>query len=116
MFTTPCGTTRFSRFLRNSFLRLEAFAAAAAGAPPGDAAASFGSFATLVSLLSFRALHLLTGVYVPAPTCEPRSSSLPPRPSADPCAYARWCGCAVREPANCGGDESRGTPEFQSGG
>jgi hypothetical protein len=28
-------------------LRFEAFAAAAAGAPPGAAAASFGSFATL---------------------------------------------------------------------
>src|SRR5271168_2752131 len=54
MHTTPCGTTRFSFFLRNSFLRLELFAAAAAaGAPPGAAAASFGSFATLVSLLSF---------------------------------------------------------------
>src|SRR6202034_3231421 len=53
MHTTPCGTTRFSFFLRNSFLRLELFAAAAAaGAPAGAAAASFGSFATLVSLLS----------------------------------------------------------------
>src|ERR1700735_5427897 len=55
MHTTPCGTTRFSRFLRNSFLRLEALAAAAAGAPPGAAAASFGSFATLASLLKFPA-------------------------------------------------------------
>src|SRR5277367_1604998 len=52
MHTTPCGTTRFSFFFRNSFLRLEVFAAAA-GAPPGAAAASFGSFATHVSLLSF---------------------------------------------------------------
>src|SRR3984957_13005507 len=52
MHTTPCGTTRFSRFLRNSFLRFEVFAAAAAAAPPGAAAASFGSFATLVSLLT----------------------------------------------------------------
>src|SRR5277367_6979482 len=53
MHTTPCGTTRFSFFFGKSFLRLEVFAAAAAGAPPGAAAASFCSFATLVSLLSF---------------------------------------------------------------
>jgi hypothetical protein len=38
---------RFSFFLRNSFLRFELFAAA----PSGAAAASLGSFATLVSLL-----------------------------------------------------------------
>src|ERR1700735_125074 len=47
MHTTPCGTMRFSFFLRNSFLRFELFAAA----PAGAAAASWGSFATLVSLL-----------------------------------------------------------------
>src|SRR5579859_6805894 len=46
MHTRPCGTIRFSRFLRNSFLRFDVFA----GAPPGAAAASFGSFATLVPL------------------------------------------------------------------
>src|SRR6201999_4334697 len=46
MCTTPCGTTRFSRFLRNSFLRLPAAAfAPAAGAPAAAPAASFGSFA-----------------------------------------------------------------------
>src|SRR5450755_428658 len=99
MQTTPCGTTRFSRFLRNSFLRFEALAAAAAGAPPGAAAASFGSFATLVSLLKFRAVLQI----LPALTCEPRSSSLQPRPSADPFACAHWCACAAREPANSGG-------------
>src|SRR5579872_2500515 len=49
MHTTPCGTTRFSRFLRNSFLRFDGFAPAA-----GAAAASFGSFATLVPLLLVR--------------------------------------------------------------
>ena len=32
MHTTPCGTTRFSRFFRNSFLRLDGFAAAGAAA------------------------------------------------------------------------------------
>src|SRR2546428_1202040 len=48
--TTPCGTTRFSRFFLNSFLR---FAAAAGfpGAPVSGAAPSF-SFATLRSHLS----------------------------------------------------------------
>src|ERR1700733_3624680 len=40
MQTRPCGTIRFSFFLRNSFLRLAGFAPAA-----GAAAASFGSFA-----------------------------------------------------------------------
>src|SRR5579863_7203151 len=58
MQTTPCGTTRFSRFLRNSFLRLEAALAPAAGAAPGAAAASLGSFATLVSLLSFLTVQI----------------------------------------------------------
>src|SRR6202046_5682012 len=56
MHTTPCGTMRFSFFLRNSFLRFELFAAPASGA----AAASLGSFATLVSLLcSLRLQSLL---------------------------------------------------------
>src|ERR1700722_16523546 len=67
MHTTPCGTTRFSRFLRNSFLRLEVFAAAAAAAPPGAAAASFGSFATLslswLALLRFRYFELTRVIY-----------------------------------------------------
>src|SRR5450432_597576 len=58
MQTTPCGTMRFSFFLRNSFLRFELFAPAASGA----AAASLGSFATLVSLLfSLRVQTLLAG-------------------------------------------------------
>src|SRR5271156_1222790 len=35
-------------------------------------------------------------------TCEPRSSSPPLRPSVVPYACARWCACAVREPASCG--------------
>src|SRR5271154_3699949 len=56
MQTTPCGTMRFSFFLRNSFLRFELFAATVSGA----AAASLGSFATLVSLLfSLRVQTLL---------------------------------------------------------
>src|SRR5262249_52506690 len=51
MCTTPCGTTRFSRFFLNSFLRfataVPAFAGAPfAGAPVSGAAPSF-SFATL---------------------------------------------------------------------
>src|ERR1700722_4964855 len=45
MQTTPCGTTRFSLFLRNSFLRLDVFAGAA-----GAAAASCGSFAISFAL------------------------------------------------------------------
>src|SRR5271170_6427351 len=48
IFTTPCGTTRFSFFLRNSFLRLLAAAFAPAS---GAAAASFGSLATSFVLL-----------------------------------------------------------------
>ena len=44
MHTTPCGTTRFSFFLRNSFLRLAGLPGAAGAAP-----ASCGSFATIVS-------------------------------------------------------------------
>src|SRR5580704_10740359 len=53
MHTTPCGTTRFSFFLRNSFFRFDAFAAAAAAgaAPAAAAAASLGSLATLLRLL-----------------------------------------------------------------
>src|ERR1700691_999408 len=42
--TTPCGTTRFSRFLRNSFLRLDGFADA------GAADASTRSFAISFAL------------------------------------------------------------------
>src|ERR1700691_1384262 len=48
MQTTPWGTTRFSFFLRNSFLRLEV---AFAGAPAAAPAASWGSLATCVYLL-----------------------------------------------------------------
>src|ERR1700722_4981817 len=48
MQTTPWGTTRFSFFLRNSFLRL---AGALAGAPAAAPAASWGSLATCVYLL-----------------------------------------------------------------
>src|ERR1700677_573634 len=48
MQTTPWGTTRFSFFLRNSFLRLDG--AAFAGAPAAPAA-SWGSLATCVYLL-----------------------------------------------------------------
>src|SRR5581483_3686944 len=33
---------------------------------------------------------------------------------AGPCGYARWCGCAGRGPAGCGGDENRGTSRFRS--
>src|SRR5262250_1994797 len=52
-YTTPCGTTRRSRFFLNSFLR---FAAAAGfpGAPAsGVAALPFGSFATMCSVPEF---------------------------------------------------------------
>src|SRR6266700_1848814 len=47
-YTTPCGTTRRSRFFLNSFLR---FAAAGfpGAAPSGVVAALFGSFATMHS-------------------------------------------------------------------
>src|SRR5207249_11913976 len=33
-----------------------------------------------------------------------------------PISFARLYACAVREPADCGGDESRDRPEFQSAG
>src|ERR1700679_3324108 len=65
------------------------------------------------TLLNFPAAQILDAL--PALTCEPQSSSLPPRPSAGPFACAHWCACAVREPANSGGDEFPDTPEFQSG-
>src|SRR5579864_77390 len=49
MCTSPCGTTRRSRFFLNSFLRFPA--AGFAGAPvSGVAAAAFGSFATIHSV------------------------------------------------------------------
>src|ERR1700675_1670330 len=51
MQTTPCGTTRFSFFLRNSFFRFDAFAAAAPAAGLAAAAASLGSLATFLCLL-----------------------------------------------------------------
>src|SRR5215472_16523404 len=50
-YTTPCGTTRRSRFFLNSFLRLAA-AGFAGPAPSGAVAALFGSFATIHSILS----------------------------------------------------------------
>src|SRR5689334_13345185 len=48
-YTTPCGTTRRSRFFLNSFLRLAA-AGFAPAAPSGVVAALFGSFATMHSV------------------------------------------------------------------
>src|SRR5690242_17480922 len=119
-YTRPCGTTRRSRFFLNSFLRFAA-AGFAGAAPSGVVAAAFGSFATIHSVLSTanfastksgsRAAALHT-----SPSCQRSSSWLRRRRDADPCACARWCACAGREPADCGGDESRDTPEFQSGG
>src|SRR6185312_2665035 len=44
MQTTPCGTTRFSRFLRNSFLRFVVAFAPAAGAAAASCAFSFAIF------------------------------------------------------------------------
>src|SRR5579859_1300717 len=51
-----------------------------------------------------------------SPSCRRSSSWLRRRRGADPCGYARWCACAGREREDCGGDESRDTPEFQSSG
>ena len=51
MYTTPCGTTRRSRFFLNSFLRFAA-AGFAGAAPSGVVAALFGSFATIHSIFS----------------------------------------------------------------
>src|ERR1700733_5689509 len=103
MHTTPCGTTRFSRFFLNSFLRLADFVAAAA-AP----VCSCGSFATVHPV---RFPGGSPGRYI---ISESRFSSRPRRPSAGPCACAHWCACVVRAPANCDGDEFRGSTEFQS--
>src|SRR5215470_18965642 len=50
-YTTPCGTTRRSRFFLNSFLRFAA-AGFAGAAPSGVGAEPFGSFATIHSILS----------------------------------------------------------------
>src|SRR5579872_908227 len=61
MHTTPCGTTRFSRFLRNSFFRLAAFApAAGAAASCSFATMSFLSCASQVLLASH---HFLLSCY-----------------------------------------------------
>src|SRR5579863_9079651 len=103
MHTTPCGTTRFSRFFLNSFLRLADLVAAAA-AP----VCSCGSFATFHPI---RFPGESPGRFF---TCESRSSSRPRRPCAGPCGYAHWCACVVRAPANCGDDGFRGSTEFQS--
>src|SRR5262249_22602010 len=105
-YTTPCGTTRRSRFFLNSFFR---FAAAGfAGAPAsGVPAAAFGSFATIHSV-SFQAkiLNLAKPGRSSAaplqrnfasPSCRRSSSWLRRRRGADPCGYARWCGFAGRE-------------------
>src|SRR5215831_13842926 len=51
-YTTPCGTTRRSRFFLNSFLRFAA-AGFAGAAPSGVVAALFGSFATIHSVPKF---------------------------------------------------------------
>src|SRR5207245_10923389 len=56
MYTTPCGTTRRSRFFLNSFLRFAA-AAGFAGAPASGAAA-FGSFATCYSVSDYNLKNL----------------------------------------------------------
>src|ERR1700693_3355496 len=72
MQTTPCGTTRFSRFLRNSFLRLDVFAGAA------GAAASCGSLATVFSLALSKASDLKTRAALspfPRKTRRQRSSA-----------------------------------------
>src|SRR5215831_16879125 len=119
-YTTPWGTTRRSRFFLNSFLR---FAAAGfAGAPASGVPAAFGSFATIHSVLStagnfaFRKSGSRAAAVKINPSCRRSSSWLRRRRAAAPCGYARWCACAAREPADCAGDESRDTPEFQSGG
>src|SRR5579859_2964954 len=58
-YTTPCGTTRRSRFFLNSFLR---FAAGFPGAAPsGVVAAVFGSFATIHSVSEFDAVQTRRG-------------------------------------------------------
>src|ERR1700733_340785 len=103
MHTTPCGTTRFSFFLRNSFFRLVGFAPAS-----GAAAASFGSLATSVVLL-YSCSNCFARI-----TCAARlSSSLRPRPSADPSACVRWCEFAARAPADFGGAATRDSTEFR---
>src|ERR1700722_7719842 len=109
MQTTPCGTTRFSRFLRNSFLRLLVAFAPAAGVAPAaaPAAASFGSLATMLLLLKFR--YRLRAV-----TCGWRLSSwLRLRPSAGPSACVRWCACAGHALEDCGDGAVRGSTGFR---
>src|ERR1700683_3357730 len=87
--TSPCGTIRFSFFLRNSFFRLAGFAPAA-----GAAAASLGSFA-MSSCRTFQDAGLKTPALasdltskpdrnasgpttdLSCPTCEPLFSSWP---------------------------------------
>src|SRR5580658_5062278 len=116
--TSPCGTIRFSFFLRNSFFRLAGLAPAA-----GAAAASLGSFA-MSSCRTFQdAGRKNPGATFKAnrqnrtemppvptadqsslhPTCEPWSSSwLQRRPCADLCGCAHSCACAGRAPEDSG--------------
>src|SRR5579884_569042 len=51
-----------------------------------------------------------------SPSCPSPSFSRRPLRAAGPFAYVRWCACAAREREDCGGGESRGTPEFRSDG
>ena len=134
--TTPCGTTRFSRFFLNSFLR---FAGAAALAPAADFAgavvpsgAVFCSFATFHSISRKAESKKFTDTFrrtiflqdKAQHTAHHRSSETSPScPSpvfwlrllrgAVPYGYARWCACAAREPASCGGAEYRDKPALR---
>src|SRR5438876_8208340 len=119
--TTPCGTTRLSRFFLNSFLRL-----AAAPALPGATASGAAfccSFATIHSISSGKEersfLFFVTkplGLLPISPSCPSPAFWQPLRHAADPYECVRWYECADREPAGCGGDGYRDTPEFRSAG
>src|SRR5579885_1171012 len=70
IFTTPCATTRRSRFFLNSFLRFAA-ASGFAGAPVSGAA-PWGSLATVHSVLSaarIQQLEILVRLRPPAASC-----------------------------------------------
>src|SRR5450759_1686343 len=64
---------------------------------------------TAMFLRSLRLTRVLAAFFFGAAAIATYPSSSRRSGGADPCAYARWCGCAVRAPADRDGDEDRGS-------
>src|SRR5436305_442565 len=102
---TPCGTTRFSRFFLNSFLRFDTFS----GAFVASCWISFAKSVPSIQLNIFSRAFMQAGV-----TCEPRPSWRPLRPFADLSAFAHLYGCVDRGREGCGDDASHGNTGSRS--